>query len=233
MYRHQKAKFIPTELWCDLSPSEWLLHKMQRDIFLQTACWLVSRELTEAAGPWDPRLLVDDDGEYFCRVLLASEHVRFVPEAKVYYRGPALPFGSLSHIGQSPQKVEAHWLSMQLHIGYLRAMQDGERVRQACLTYMQTWLLNFYPERLDILEQAEGMARELGGHLGVPRLSWKYSWMRVAFGWHVAKSGQQVLLKIRWKAEQSWEHTVFSSERMAGKLRLALSQFISSVMSLK
>ena len=32
---------------------------------MQTATWLVSRELTEAAGPWDTRLLGDDDGEYF------------------------------------------------------------------------------------------------------------------------------------------------------------------------
>ena len=46
--------------------------------------WLVTRELTEAAGPWDTTMFVDDDGEYFCRVLLASEGVRFVPEAKVY-----------------------------------------------------------------------------------------------------------------------------------------------------
>ena len=53
---------------------------------MQTATWLVSRELAEAAGPWDTRLLGDDDGEFFCRVLLASEGTRFVKESKVYYR---------------------------------------------------------------------------------------------------------------------------------------------------
>ena len=50
------------------------------------ATWLTSRELAEAAGPWDTRLHVDDDGEYFCRVLLSSKGTRFVPEARVYYR---------------------------------------------------------------------------------------------------------------------------------------------------
>src|SRR5271165_4471603 len=78
-YRTDRAKFSPTSLWCDLSPAEWLLRKMRENLHMQTATWLTSRDLTEAAGPWDVRLLGDDDGEYFWRVLLASEGVRFVP----------------------------------------------------------------------------------------------------------------------------------------------------------
>src|SRR5207247_9979140 len=31
MYRPAKAKFIPTPLWCDLSPTEWLLRKMEKN----------------------------------------------------------------------------------------------------------------------------------------------------------------------------------------------------------
>ena len=82
IYRYYRAEFVPTGLWSDLSPIDWLLLKMGDNLYMQTAAWLVSRELSEAAGPWDARLLSDDDGEYFCRVLLASEGVRFVPEAK-------------------------------------------------------------------------------------------------------------------------------------------------------
>ena len=72
MYRYDRAKFVPTALWGDLSPVEWLVRKMGQNVYMQTASWLVSRELTEAAGPWDTRLLGDDDGEYFCRVLLSE-----------------------------------------------------------------------------------------------------------------------------------------------------------------
>src|SRR5256885_493355 len=85
-YRTQCARFIPTSLWQDLSPAEWLRHKLHENLHMQTATWLTSRELAEAAGPWDTRLHFDDDGEYFCRVLLASEGTRFVPESKVFYR---------------------------------------------------------------------------------------------------------------------------------------------------
>src|ERR1700738_3438980 len=77
-YRTDHAKFSPTSLWCDLSPVEWLLRKMGENPHMQTATWLVSRGLTEAAGPWDAGLSNDDDGEYFCRVILASDGIRFV-----------------------------------------------------------------------------------------------------------------------------------------------------------
>ena len=64
-HRPSRASFTPTGLWCDLSPLEWLLRKMEHNIYMQTATWLVPRAVAEAAGPWDTRLLGDDDGEYF------------------------------------------------------------------------------------------------------------------------------------------------------------------------
>src|SRR3954451_5536837 len=84
VYRAEKTRFEPTPLWNDLSPVEWLLKKIGQNLHMQTSTWLVSRALTEAAGPWNTQLHVDDDGEYFCRVILASKGIRFIPEAKVY-----------------------------------------------------------------------------------------------------------------------------------------------------
>ena len=208
IYRHRRAEFASTALWCDLSPTEWLLHKLGQNLYMQTATWLVSRELTEAAGRWDTRLLSDDDGEYFCRVLLASDGVRFVPDAKVYYRGPGLAFAALSYIGQSERKIEAHWLSMQLHIKYLRSLEDSERARAACLRYLQTSLIYFYPERPAIVKQVEQIAGGLGGRLESPSLSWKYSWMKAVLGWHAAKYGQRLLLGVRWSLEKLWDKTL-------------------------
>jgi hypothetical protein len=207
-------------LWCDLSPVEWLIRKMGQDLYMTTSAWLASRELTEAAGPWDTRLLVDDDGEYFCRVLLASDRVRFVPEARVYYRFSG--YRSLSHIGNSDRKREAQWRSMQLHIGYLRSVEDTERVREACVRYLQHWLSTFHPERPDIVKQAEEMARHLGGELVPPRLSWKYSWIKALFGWHFAKLTRQAFLNAKWSAVRLWDKALF---QMADKNRRALAAF--------
>jgi glycosyltransferase involved in cell wall biosynthesis len=213
MYRWYRAKFVPTALWSDLSPTEWLLRKMGENLYMQTATWLVSRELTEAAGLWDTRLLSDDDGEYFCRVLLASDGVRFVPEAKSYYRAPGAAFsGSLSYIGQSDRKIKAHWLSMQLHIKYLRSLEDSERVRVACVNYLQRSLIYFYHEDPQIVKQAAQVAKELGGELREPYLSWKYSWVQVVFGWSVAKHIAIFLRKIRWSSQKLWDKTLLRIE---------------------
>jgi glycosyltransferase involved in cell wall biosynthesis len=191
MYRPHRARFTPTALWCDLSPTEFLLRKLGQRVFMQTAVWLVSRELSNAAGPWNTSMISDDDGEYFCRVILASNGIRFVPESRVYYR--LVGAARLSYVGQSNKKLDALWSSMQLHIGYLRSLEDGERARTACLRYLQNYVIAFYPLRLDLVALMHRTAEELGGQLEVPRLSWKYSWIQRLAGWNSAKRAQLLL----------------------------------------
>src|SRR5438477_5078181 len=102
IYSQNRAEFVPTPLWCDLAPVEWLIRKMGQNLQMPPATWLVSRELTQSAGPWDTRLTFDDDGEYFCRAVRASDGIRFIPEARIFYRvsGP----GTVSDFDQSEEK---------------------------------------------------------------------------------------------------------------------------------
>jgi glycosyltransferase involved in cell wall biosynthesis len=85
-YCVSRARYRPDGLWKTLGPIEWLLRKFSRNLWMNPACWLVSRELTEAAGLWDERLVRDNDGEYLCRLVCNASQVRFVPEARCYYR---------------------------------------------------------------------------------------------------------------------------------------------------
>jgi glycosyltransferase involved in cell wall biosynthesis len=209
-YRTERARFIPTSLWQDLSPVEWLLRKMGEvgeNQHMQTATWLTSRELAEAAGPWDTHQLSDDDGEYFCRVLLASEGTRFVPEAKVFYR--MTPPGRLSYVGNSDKKKDALLVSMKSHIQYLRSLEDSERVRKACLTYLHTKSVHFYPERPDLVKELENMAAHLRGHLVEPRLRWKFRWMPPIFGWKAAKWAQRVLPQVKASMIRGWDKAMY------------------------
>jgi glycosyltransferase involved in cell wall biosynthesis len=206
-YRYYRTQFTPTALWCDQSSVDWMIRKLGQNVYMQTATWLVSRELTESAGPWNTQMMVDDDGEYFCRVLLACEGIRFVPDSRVYYRAPW--FGTLSHIGRSTKKIEAHWLSMQLHISYLRSLEESERVRVACLRYLQTNLIYFYPEKYKIVEEVERLAMNLGGKLHPPNLSWKYALVRSLFGWRIAKLLQAIIPRLKWWFVKSWDKTLF------------------------
>jgi glycosyltransferase involved in cell wall biosynthesis len=210
IYRPHRARFIPTPLWCDLSPLEWLLRKMGQNLHMQTATWLVSRELTEAAGLWDTRLSLDDDGEYFCRVILASNAIRFVADAKVFYRQQGSD--RLSSIDRSDKKLESQFLSMQLHVDYLRSFEDSKRVRTASLTYLQTWFGWFFEERPDLAWQLERLAATLGGRLEAPKLPWKYLWIQKLFGWTVAKQVRQHWNRCKSFVTRSWDKILFHFE---------------------
>jgi len=215
MYRYSRARFLPTALWCDLSPVEWLMRKMGQNLYMQTATWLISRELTEAAGRWNTSLLGDDYGEYFCRVLMQGDGVRFVEAAKVYYREAGSK--SLSYIGRSDRKMEAQLHSMQLHVAYLRSLEDSERVRNVCVQYLQNWLINFYATRPDIVKNLEQMARDLGHGLNVPTLSWKYAWIRAVFGWSLAHRAQLSLPSIRWSLARYCDTALFHFQNRAAR----------------
>ena len=183
-YRSHKTRFVPTDLWVDLSPLEWLLRKIGRNLYMPIHSWLISRPLTEAAGPWDARLSVDDDGEYVSRLLLVSEGTHFVPGADALYRRTS---GHSLHSIASDRSQDSQFLSIQLHIARIRALEDSETVRRACLEYLQRWLMYFHPERGDIVGECQRLADGLGGELHTPVLPAKYAWLQRAFGWRVAK----------------------------------------------
>jgi glycosyltransferase involved in cell wall biosynthesis len=209
-YRTRKARFETNALCEDLSPAEWMLRKMSRNLYMQNATWLVSRELVEAAGPWDERLHYDQDGEYFARVLACSTGTRFVPGTGVFYRASGA--GSVSYIGNSEAKKESLLLSIQLQIQYLRSLENSERVRKACLRYLQNWYETFYLGRKDLAAEAQSIAAELGGQMEEPRLRWKFAWIRPLFGWGTAKWAQRTF--PRWKASllRSIDKTMYTLE---------------------
>jgi glycosyltransferase involved in cell wall biosynthesis len=196
--RPAKARFQRSELWSDLSAHEWLLRKLESNAFMADSAWLVSRALTDLAGPWDEQLWKDNDGEYFCRVVLAAEGIKFVSDAKVYYRrtGP----GSVSHIGASRRKLESQARSIVLHVKYLRSFGDDARTRAACLAYVQRWLPEFYPEHPDLVEQLGNCAADVGGALQAPSLGWKHDWLRQFVGWKLARKIQRTTRNARQRA---------------------------------
>jgi glycosyltransferase involved in cell wall biosynthesis len=210
-FRPANAKFVPSALCADLNPTEWLIRKWEGDLHMQTATWLVSRELSEAAGPWDTRLLGDDDGEYFARVICVSKAIRFVPESKVYYR--ITPSSRLSHIGRSNKKMEAQFLGMKLQIGYLRAREDSARARAACVNYLQGWLPHFHPNRPDLVQEAQQLAASLGGRLSMPKASWKYALIEKLFGFAAAKNTQLYYNRCKSSALRTWDWMMYSLER--------------------
>ncbi len=118
---------------------------MGQNLYMQTSTWLVSRELTEAAGPWDTRLLGTTTESISVACCWPATVCTLCRMRDLLSR-----FGfnsSLSYHRWVRAKLEAHWLSMQLHIGYLRSLEESERVDAACLQYIRSSLTPFLPRK--------------------------------------------------------------------------------------
>ena len=117
---------------------------------------------------------------------------------------------------------------MRLHVQYLLSLEDSERTRKACLTYLQNWYDNFYPDRPDIVVKMQELAAQLHGHLEEPRLRWKFAWMKPVFGWDAAKWAQRVLPESKSILKRRWDKAMFDFERR-GATDITASDPLSAV----
>jgi hypothetical protein len=123
------AEFSPEPAWCDSAPLDWLVLSWSGGGMMHPAAWLTPAAVARSAGPWNETLSLDDDGEYFTRVLLASPGIVHCSDARVYYRTHAA--GSLSQ-----SKTPAAWRSSHEVCRLVQqaalAREDSPRVRHAC-----------------------------------------------------------------------------------------------------
>ncbi len=208
-WRLSKARFAPTSLWQDLTPIEWMVRKFSKNLWMNPAVWLVSHRLAGEAGPWDERLSLDDDGEYFCRLVSMSECIKFVGLARSYYRRSGLNQLSAEN---SARAAKSLLLSSRLCIGHLRCLGESEETRRASLALLQRRLPYFYLQKSELLaeiKEMNGLARELGGELITPSFNWKFNLMRRLFGWKVAKEAQAAISKLRSAKAARWDEILY------------------------
>mgnify|MGYP001792620145 CR=1 FL=1 len=70
------------------NPVEWLVWKLYSGqcFAMMPHCYLTPRKLIESVGFWDESLSINQDGEFFSRVLLSANSVKFVSDGLVFYR---------------------------------------------------------------------------------------------------------------------------------------------------
>lgn len=205
-YRPQNGEIAPNSLWQDLSPLEFMLVKFKENLWMNPSSWLVSRKLTDIAGPWNESLSLDDDGEYFCRVVLESRRIFFVPQAMTYKRRVT---GSLSS-RISFESYRSLYTSVSTSIERVLKVEDSERVRKICLTLLQRLFVHFYDKKGVLLDRMNELARSLGGELQPPRLAWKYSLISKIFGLKAAIVASRSIPKVRAWVERAMDNLLNS-----------------------
>ena len=205
-WRPQKARFKDDFLWQDLTPIQWMIKTFSYNLWMSPAVYLMNRKLAEKGGPWNEALSLNDDGEYFFRIISMSERVKFVREARSYYRLSG--FGQLS-MSASEKACESLFLSLDLSIRHLRSLEDSERTRRVSLAALQKSLYRFYPERAELVEKINALASELGGKLSAPNHGWKFDFVRSVFGWKTANWVMPALRKLKLSMIVKWDELLY------------------------
>ena len=125
--------------------------------------WLIPRDVADQAGPWDPAVTQDQDGEYSARVLLASRGVRWEPEGRAYYRKFAHDKSVSS--GRSARHLLGRLRSIDSKVRHVLPLTtDANRTQAAAVLARQYRDVAFhaYPTHRAVFQEAEWKAKRLG-----------------------------------------------------------------------
>jgi hypothetical protein len=147
---------------------------------MHPAAWLVPRSLGIKAGLWNEALSLYDDGEYFCRVILASKGVLFCPDAASYYRSGIT--GSLSG-SRSSDAWHAGYRALKLCEEHLLACENSERTRHACATSLARFGYALYPNEPKLAARVAAETKSLGGSALPPPGGRVFQILRRVVGW--------------------------------------------------
>jgi glycosyltransferase involved in cell wall biosynthesis len=193
----RQARRVSNHLNQDLNARDWLVTALATGHWLPPQAWLVSRRLTERAGPWDERLSLNDDGEYFSRVVSVSSRVKYHPEALCLYR-TGNP-GSLSR-RRSETALNSLLLSLTLTIHHLRKLEDSEQTRAASVAFLQFCVNTFAIKETWAWNGLQQQAQALGGVLQPPAETWQFRAGRALLGENAAMRLKNGLRLAKWTA---------------------------------
>ena len=179
-----QAIFTPQPNWRDLSGVEFLTLHYEEGCMMQPAAWLAPRALLDRAGPWDESLTLNDDGEYFARVMLAAERIAFCSSARSYYRS------GLGHSlsGRTDRRaLESLFRSVELTTGHLLRADPSPRTRAAAAHGWKWTAFELFPGAPDLSREAELRSHALGGSTRPFPAGGRFQLAARVLGWRLAK----------------------------------------------
>ncbi|MEA5566120.1 glycosyltransferase family 2 protein [Anabaena sp. UHCC 0399] len=206
----QEALFLAQSIWQDMSPVDLLVEAWENHLMMHPAAWLVPRKIAEKAGLWNESLSLNDDGEYFCRVLLASQGVKFCQGAKSYYRSGNS--NSLSG-SKSSRAWESAFSTLELGTSNLLAKEDSRRTRHVCATVFQRFIYEVYPDVPELRKEAEAKVQQFGGSDIKPMGGPMFKLLSTFLGWKLAKKVQKQVYEYGYaKAALGWRIARFKDK---------------------
>lgn len=191
-----EARFEKQPLWNDFSPIDWLLCAWDNHWMMHPAAWLIPKATVEKTGPWDERLSLNDDGEYFSRIVLASEEIKFCKGARVYYRS-----GNVSSLSatSSDNAYYSAFLSWDLCTQALLASECSRRTKLTAANVFQRFIYEVYPHVPSLRAEAHKNIKLLGGSCLKPSGGPVFYAFSKLLGWELAKRIQQIFYRYGYR----------------------------------
>jgi len=180
-----EARFEPESVWRDMDPADWLVESWTDGWPMQQcAMFLIPRQVLERSGLWNEELSLINDFEFFTRVMLHSNGIRFTPGARVYYRSE---HGKTLSGREDREAIESELRSIMLGTQHLLNREDSPRVRLAAANRLQEFVYDWYPLHPDLCEKAEQRIESLGGSDISPDGPPAFQVLRRVVGWRLAR----------------------------------------------
>jgi glycosyltransferase involved in cell wall biosynthesis len=181
----QEAKFLAEKVWQDLTPLDWLVLSRHDGLgMMLPALWLLPRSIVDTAGPWREDLTLNNDAEYFTRIILHAERILFCSGARCYYRSGVA--NSLSG-----RKSSSAWGSQfkvtELCQSYVLASENSERTRRAFALSWQHLAHACYPYDSKLAKAAMSRAQALHSERILPDGGPAFCIVSRILGWRLAR----------------------------------------------
>ena len=155
----KEAVISPQKVWAIQNPIDWCLQSWMGEGMMIPGCWLIPKPIIDKAGLWNEKLSLHDDGEFMCRVLLASQGNLFVENTAVYYRQQG---NSLSRQHKSKKAAESALLVYKSYQQQILKFQDSKLTRRALARNFSRFVYEYYPAHAQLIKEAYREINELG-----------------------------------------------------------------------
>ena len=155
----KEAVISPQKVWAIQNPIDWCLQSWMGEGMMIPGCWLIPKPIIDKAGLWNEKLSLHDDGEFMCRVLLASKGNVFVENTAVYYRQQD---NSLSRQHKSKMAAESAILVYKSYHQQILKFQDSKLARRALARNFSRFVYEYYPAHAQLIKEAYREINELG-----------------------------------------------------------------------
>jgi glycosyltransferase involved in cell wall biosynthesis len=121
--------------------------------------WLCPKTIIDRAGRWNEELTNDDDGEFFCRVVLAARQIVYSDVAICYYRKYTRT-KSLSAVNDY-RANQSLLRATDLKAKYLLEKASGTNAKLALARLYHENAVSFYPASLALAGESERKMKQL------------------------------------------------------------------------